>query len=59
MIERDLFTQIGLLIAEMVVESRKICDVDFEEWKYEMLNSVPEKTKDYTLNVIAIVDKYR
>lgn len=59
MTERDLFVQSIPLIAEMNVESRKICDVNFEEWKHEMLNSVPEETKDFALNVIAIVDKYR
>ena len=59
MTEHDLFVQSVPLIAEMIVEARKICDADFEEWKHEILNSATEEMKGFVLNVIVIVDTYR
>lgn len=57
--ERELFIQSIPLIAEITVESRKISDVEYEEWKHETLNNAPDTAKDFILKVLSIIDKYR
>lgn len=56
MTEMELFEQNIPMIAEMVVEARKMDRCDYEDWKREMLGAAADSAKPFISKLIQVID---
>ena len=56
MTERDLYVSSIPQIAEIAVESRRMDRKEYENWKRETLDSVPESAKAFIQKVFFVID---
>lgn len=55
MTERDVFMQNIPVIAEMIVEARKLTAGEFEAWREETMEQTPEKAKPFVQKIFVTI----
>ena len=58
MSERDLYLMYLPLIAEMIVDCQQMTQEDYEQWKTETKESIPNEAMGFMEKVFVITDKY-
>lgn len=58
MSERDLYLMYIPQIAEMIVDCQQMTQEDYEQWKTETKESIPNEAMGFMEKVFAVVDKY-
>lgn len=56
MTERDLFEQLIPQIAEMIIEVRKLSTEEFQSWKQETIDAVPDRAKPFMGKIFVVVE---
>lgn len=56
MTERDLFEQLIPRIAEMIIEVRKLSTEEFQSWKQETIDTVPDRAKPFMGKIFVVVE---
>lgn len=56
MTERDLFEQLIPQIAEMIIEVRKLSVEEFQSWKQETIDAVPDRAKPFMGKIFVVVE---
>lgn len=57
MSERDLFIQCIPMIAQIIVECRKMDKQQYEEWKKEWIETIADETKEFAGKVFIVIDE--
>lgn len=57
--EREAFVRNIPIIAEMTVDSKKLTENQYQQWKQESLDEAPEDIKGFTKKVLHVIDTYR
>ena len=58
MSERDLYLMFLPQIAELIVDCQQMTQEDYEQWKQETRESIPDEAVDFMEKVFVITDKY-
>lgn len=58
MTERQLIEDHIPELAEIVGETRKLTQQEYEDWRSSVLNSATEKTRGFTERVILLIEQY-
>lgn len=56
MSERDFFLMYLPQIAELIVDCQQMTYEDYEQWKQETRESIPDEAKGFMQKVFAVVD---
>lgn len=56
MTEFDLYLQCIPVIAETVVECRKLSAQQYEEWKSKTINATPDKLKSFIVKLFTVIE---
>lgn len=59
MTERELFVKATPQIAEIIVLSRELTQVEFEQWKEECLQNCNSESLEFAKKIIVVIEKYR
>lgn len=59
MTEYDMFVENIPVIAEIIVYSRGSTEEQYQQWKQEFLNKIPEETKRFAKKTLHVIDMYR
>ncbi len=57
MSEREFLAECVPMMVEMVVECRKMSQQEYEDWKREVMEAVPDKAKDFMRKVLICIDE--
>lgn len=57
MTERDFYIKSIPMIAEIVVLCREMSQQEYEDWKRETMEAVPDKAKEFMRKVLYCIDK--
>lgn len=58
MTERKLFEQCIPLIAEIIVEARKMTAKEYYEWKVSVIRDTNEKATDFMKKIFLVIEEY-
>ena len=58
MSERDLYLMFLPQIAELIVDCQQMTQEDYEQWKTETKESIPNEAVDFMEKVFIVIDKY-
>lgn len=59
MTERELFVKATPQIVEIIVLSRELTQVEFEQWKEECLQNCNSESLEFAKKIIVVIEKYR
>lgn len=58
MSEKDIYLMYLPQIAELIIDCQQMTPEDYEQWKQETRESVPDEAVDFMEKVFVITDKY-
>lgn len=58
MSERELFEENIPMIAEIIIELRKLSAEEYRLWKAEVLANTPASVKGFIKKIFVVIDKY-